>query len=71
MNAYVSWDLNSWDVAAGMVIVEEADIKSRDLIATRSEEGEEHLLSKQIYEILKDTIVWNTEVRVTVSSYTN
>ena len=44
--AYFSWDLNAWDVAAGMVIVEEsgglvsnfdgseADISSRDLIIT-------------------------------------
>lgn len=51
LNAYISWDLNSWDVAAGMVIVEEAggyvsnfdgtraDISSRDLIVTCSENG--------------------------------
>lgn len=44
--SYFSWDLNSWDVAAGMVIVEEAgglvsnfdgtkaDISSRDMIIT-------------------------------------
>jgi myo-inositol-1(or 4)-monophosphatase len=65
LNAYVSWDLNSWDVAAGMVIVEEAggyianftgekaDIRSRDLIVTCREEGEENIISKQIYDILK------------------
>jgi myo-inositol-1(or 4)-monophosphatase len=53
LNAYISWDLNSWDVAAGMVIVEEAggyvsnfdgsraDISSRDLIVTCSETGAE------------------------------
>jgi myo-inositol-1(or 4)-monophosphatase len=46
INAYVSWDLNSWDICAGMLIVEEsggyirdmngnkATIKSRDLIIT-------------------------------------
>lgn len=46
INAYISWDLNSWDVCAGMLIVEEAGgyisdmygnkatIKSRDLIIT-------------------------------------
>jgi myo-inositol-1(or 4)-monophosphatase len=45
-NAYVSWDLNSWDVCAGMVIVEEAQgfvsdlegkratVRSRDLIVS-------------------------------------
>lgn len=66
LNAYVSWDLNSWDVAAGMVIVEEAggfisnfegeraDITSRDLIVSCREEGEGNLINKQIYEILKE-----------------
>jgi len=66
LNAYVSWDLNSWDVAAGMVIVEEAggfisnfegkraDITSRDLIVSCREEGQETLISKQIHEILKE-----------------
>jgi len=65
LNAYVSWDLNSWDVAAGMVIVEEAggyvanfagekaDITARDLIVTCSEEGRQNLISNQIREILK------------------
>jgi myo-inositol-1(or 4)-monophosphatase len=45
-NAYVSWDLNSWDVCAGMVIMEEsqgfvsdlegkrATVRSRDLIVS-------------------------------------
>lgn len=48
INAYISWDLNSWDICAGMLIVEEsggyisdmygnkATIKSRDLIITCS-----------------------------------
>lgn len=43
-DAYIGWDLNAWDVAAGLVIVEEsgghvcnfdgtrADITSRDMI---------------------------------------
>ena len=47
LNAYVSWDLNSWDVCAGMLIVEEAGgyisdlqgnkiitVESRDLIVS-------------------------------------
>ena len=45
-DAYIGWDLNAWDVAAGIVIVEEsgglvsnfdgsrADITSRDMIIT-------------------------------------
>ncbi|KAL7428627.1 hypothetical protein ACHAXH_000850 [Discostella pseudostelligera] len=45
-DAYIGWDLNAWDVAAGLVIVEEsggqvcnfdgsrADITSRDMIIT-------------------------------------
>jgi len=50
LTAYVSWDLNAWDVAAGMVIVEEAGgfvanfegkragIQDRDLIVTCKED---------------------------------
>jgi len=52
MDAYVSWDLNAWDVAAGMVVVEEsggkvcnlvdgtrADVRSRDMVVTCNEGG--------------------------------
>jgi len=63
-SAYVSWDLNAWDVAAGMVIVEEsggfvsnfdgrrADISSRDLVVTTSSGGSG--LSDEILCILKE-----------------
>lgn len=66
MGAYLSWDLNAWDVAAGMVIVEEsggfignfdgtrADISSRDLIVTGNEDGGGHQLYQQIQRILED-----------------
>ena len=66
--SYFSWDLNAWDVAAGMVIVEEAgglvsnfdgtkaDISSRDMIITRSPDcvGEEGLLRDEIIQVLED-----------------
>mmetsp|Transcript_28462 Transcript_28462/g.57053 ORF Transcript_28462/g.57053 Transcript_28462/m.57053 type:complete len:162 (-) Transcript_28462:204-689(-) len=65
--AYFSWDLNAWDVAAGMLIVEEsgglvynfdgtrADISSRDIIFTcRAETGEEGLLRDELIEVLRD-----------------
>ena len=67
--AYFSWDLNAWDVAAGMVIVEEAgglvsnfdgtnaDISTRDMIITCPPEisGEEGLLRDELIEVLKDS----------------
>lgn len=52
-NAYVSWDLNAWDIAAGLLIVDEAggycqnfdgskaSISSRDLIITCNENIED------------------------------
>jgi len=52
-NAYVSWDLNAWDIAAGLLIVDEAggycqnfdgskaSISSRDLIITCNESIED------------------------------
>lgn len=64
-DAYVSWDLNAWDVAAGMVIVEEsggfvsnfdgtrADISSRDMVVTCNEGGQQRSLSCEIREVLK------------------
>mmetsp|Transcript_13043 Transcript_13043/g.26589 ORF Transcript_13043/g.26589 Transcript_13043/m.26589 type:complete len:418 (-) Transcript_13043:423-1676(-) len=65
--AYFSWDLNAWDVAAGMLIFEEsgglvynfdgtrADISSRDIIFTcRAETGEEGLLRDELIEVLRD-----------------
>mmetsp|Transcript_33448 Transcript_33448/g.50463 ORF Transcript_33448/g.50463 Transcript_33448/m.50463 type:complete len:350 (+) Transcript_33448:279-1328(+) len=64
--SYISWDLNAWDVAAGMVIVEEAgghicnfdgttaDISSRDLIVTYKEENGGCQINKQIQEILRE-----------------
>jgi myo-inositol-1(or 4)-monophosphatase len=67
--SYFSWDLNAWDVAAGMVIVEEAggsvcnfdgtraDIAaSRDMIMTCRPErsGEEGLLRDEILRVLRD-----------------
>lgn len=61
LSAYVSWDLNAWDVAAGMLIVEEsggfisdfegvaAGITSRDLIVSTSQ-----ALSQDILKILEE-----------------
>lgn len=61
LSAYVSWDLNAWDVAAGMLIVEEsggfisdfegvaAGITSRDLIVSTSQ-----ALSQDILQILEE-----------------
>lgn len=61
LSAYVSWDLNAWDVAAGMLIVEEsggftsdfqgnpASITSRDLIVSTSQP-----LSQDILNILEE-----------------
>ena len=68
LNSYVSWDLNSWDIAAGMVIVEEAGgfisnfegvkatITDRDLIVTckQDDDGDSAPLSKQILDILTE-----------------
>jgi len=67
-DAYFSWDLNAWDIAAGMVIVEEsggsvcnfdgtrADVSSRDMIITCRPEsvGEEGLLRDELIEVLRD-----------------
>jgi len=67
-DSYFSWDLNAWDVAAGMVIVEEAggsvsnfdgtraDITSRDMIMTCRPErsGEEGMLRDEILQVLRD-----------------
>ena len=67
-NSYFSWDLNAWDVAAGMVIVEEsggscsnfdgtkADISSRDMIITCCPEncGEEGLLLSELIQVLRE-----------------
>jgi fructose-1,6-bisphosphatase/inositol monophosphatase family enzyme len=66
--SYFSWDLNAWDVAAGVVIVEEsgglcsnfdgtkANISSRDMIITRCPDrsGEEGLLRDELIQVLKD-----------------
>ena len=68
LGSYFSWDLNAWDVAAGMVIVEEAggsvsnfdgtraDITSRDMIMTCRPErsGEEGMLRDEILQLLRD-----------------
>ena len=68
LNSYVSWDLNSWDIAAGMVIVEEAGgfisnfegakamITDRDLIVTckQDDDSDNAPLSKQILDILTE-----------------
>ena len=68
LSSYFSWDLNAWDIAAGMVIVEEsgglvsnfdgtkADISSRDMIITCCPEssGEEGLLRDELIEVLRD-----------------
>jgi len=65
-NAYVSWDLNAWDIAAGMVIVEEsggfisnfkgkrASISTRDMIITSNEGTSNHSLSKIILQVLTE-----------------
>lgn len=65
---YFSWDLNAWDIAAGMVIVEEsggmvsnfdgtkADIYSRDMIIICPPENssEEGVLRDELIQVLKD-----------------
>ena len=67
-SSYFSWDLNAWDIAAGMIIVEEsgglvsnfngtkADITSRDMIITSCPEnvGEEGLLRDELIQVLRD-----------------
>eukprot|EP00581_Thalassiosira_minuscula_P031207 CAMPEP_0183785332 /NCGR_PEP_ID=MMETSP0739-20130205/66450_1 /TAXON_ID=385413 /ORGANISM="Thalassiosira miniscula, Strain CCMP1093" /LENGTH=383 /DNA_ID=CAMNT_0026029333 /DNA_START=235 /DNA_END=1387 /DNA_ORIENTATION=- len=67
-SSYFSWDLNAWDVAAGMVIVEEsgglvsnfdgtkADISSRDMIITccPGSSAEEGLLRDELIQVLRD-----------------
>eukprot|EP00970_Alexandrium_tamarense_P004406 scaffold749_cov193-Alexandrium_tamarense.AAC.6 len=68
LNAYFSWDLNAWDVAAGMVIVEEsgglvsnfdgsdADISSRDMIITCCpDQGEDGLLRDELIQVLRES----------------
>jgi len=67
LSAYVSWDLNAWDVAAGMVIVEEsggfvsnfeggrADISTRDMIVTCNEADGARKLTQDIRKILNDS----------------
>lgn len=67
LDAYFSWDLNAWDIAAGVVIVEEsgglvsdfdgaiADVSSRDLIITsRPNNGEEGILRDELIAVLKE-----------------
>ena len=67
LQAYFSWDLNAWDMSAGMLIVEEsgglvsnfdgtrADISSRDIIFTCfPDNGEEGLLRDELIEVLTD-----------------
>jgi fructose-1,6-bisphosphatase/inositol monophosphatase family enzyme len=69
LSAYVSWDLNAWDVAAGMLIVEEscghvtdfdgqrASISSRDLIVTCPEGmgvQQESPLAQKILRVLSE-----------------
>lgn len=67
LNAYFSWDLNAWDVAAGICIVEEsgglvsnfdgskADISSRDMVITCcSKRGEEGILRDELINVLKE-----------------
>lgn len=69
-NAYFSWDLNGWDVAAGIVIVEEAgglvsnfdgsraDVCSRDMIITCPSGSvgneKEGLLRDELIEVLRE-----------------
>ena len=67
LNAYFSWDLNAWDIAAGVVIVEEsggfvsnfdgskADISSRDMIITSCpNNGEEDVLRDELIAVLEE-----------------
>jgi myo-inositol-1(or 4)-monophosphatase len=69
-NAYFSWDLNGWDVAAGIVIVEEAgglvsnfdgsraNVCSRDMIITCPSgsvgDEKEGLLRDELIEVLRE-----------------
>lgn len=64
VQAYVSWNLNAWDIAAGMLIVQEAggkllnfdgtdaDVTSRDMVMCSPSGGE--TLGKEILQILED-----------------
>ena len=66
LNAYVSWDLNAWDIAAGMVIVEEsggfisdfdgdrANVMTRDMIISCNEGNNKHGLSTAILDVLTE-----------------
>lgn len=67
LNAYFSWDLNAWDICAGIVIVEEsggmisdmngskADISSRDMIITCCpNRGEEGILRDELIRVLNE-----------------
>ena len=67
LNTYFSWDLNAWDVAGGVVIVEEsnglvcnfdgskADILSRDMIITSCpNNGEEGVLRDELLAVLEE-----------------
>lgn len=65
LQCYVSWDLNAWDVCAGMLVVKEsggtivdlkdgneATITSRDLIFTSPNAGE--ALAKEVRQVLDE-----------------
>ena len=67
LNAYVSWDLNAWDIAAGILLVEEsggqccnfdgsfADVSCRDLVATSWEGIDDvHVLNESIRDVLEE-----------------
>jgi len=71
LQAYVSWDLNAWDVCAGMLIVQEsggslvdfngtnATISSRDLIFTSPHAGME--LAEELRQVLEEHDCLNYE----------
>jgi myo-inositol-1(or 4)-monophosphatase len=64
-NAYVSWDLNAWDIAAGILIIEEsggrlsnfdgtkASIESRDIIMTSNDGTSQHGLNEELRNVLR------------------
>lgn len=58
-DAYVEWGLNAWDIAAGILLVEEAGGKVTDLKGKKEylKNGEVIAASGALYERVKDSVV--------------
>jgi len=64
LSAYIGWNLNAWDAAAGILIIQEsggylsnfdgtqADITSRDMIMTCNDKTESHDLNEEIRQLM-------------------